>query len=447
MNPIKTEDATKNFNVMRMLVFFIPLAVSASLTSISHVIINGTLSRADHAEIIIANYAIALSMFGILERPVLVFRQTASALAKGKTSFKQIMAFFIKVSLVISGLCAFIGFTKLGDWLFIYGFNADEESMVSLKITFLVLSAVIVFSGLRCLYQGIIINQLETKWVTVGVIIRLAGMFAIASFLVSLGHADSSAAGAIIFLIGMAIECLISVWRGHAIVTGSKIKGETPIFKKDIRSFYFPLVFYMSFQSILIPVIYAFLGKIQDTHLGIASFALAFSITNLVLSFFMYTHQIVLQFYQHNKSAVIKCVMIFSIVPSIFLGVLCFTPAGHWFMKTILGADMRLAEESLHVLKFFLLKTLVFPWVDFFGGLLMLQKSTKSLLRPQILNMAGVVFIIIPLVYLHPELNGRAGAIAASFGEIIGLLAISLVVLRKHKAAFARKQKQLKHGI
>ncbi|RXZ01683.1 hypothetical protein [Fictibacillus sp. S7] len=80
------EQVNPNFSLMKMLAFFIPLGFSASLTSITHVIINGTLGRADHAEIIIANYAIALSLFGIIERPVLVFRQTCSALVKGKAS-------------------------------------------------------------------------------------------------------------------------------------------------------------------------------------------------------------------------------------------------------------------------------------------------------------------------------------------------------------------------
>ncbi|KSU80318.1 hypothetical protein AS030_20500 [Fictibacillus enclensis] len=37
-------------------------------------------------QVVFANYAIALSLFGIIERPVLVFRQTCSALVKGKAS-------------------------------------------------------------------------------------------------------------------------------------------------------------------------------------------------------------------------------------------------------------------------------------------------------------------------------------------------------------------------
>ncbi|WP_088042572.1 multi antimicrobial extrusion protein MatE [Bacillus sp. EAC] len=433
----------KNSTFIRILIFFIPLAVSASLTSISHVIINGTLSRTDHAEVIIANYAIAFSLFGILERPVLVFRQTSSALANGKASFNKIATFFIKVSLVIAALCSLIGLTRFGDLVFKYGFNAEADSMASLKFTFLILSGVILFSGLRCLYQGLIINKLETKWVTIGVVIRLVGMFTVALYLNLSNHAKSSVAGAIIFLTGMAIECFISVWRGNSIVKENKKEIDTTLRQKEISAFYFPLVFYLSFQTILIPMIYAFLGNIHDVHLGIASFALAFSITNLILSFFMYTHQIVLQFYEKNKRTVLKCVMVFSIVPSVFLAILCFTSAGPWFMRTVLGADMELATESLNVLKFFIIKTLVFPWVDYYGGILMLQKNTKSLLKPQIFNMITVVLVIIPLVYLNPALNGRSGAIAASTGELIGLLGVYSVVNRSQKVTKVVEQKTI----
>lgn len=433
----------KNSTIFKILIFFIPLAVSASLTSISHVIINGTLSRTNHAEVIIANYAIAFSLFGILERPVLVFRQTISALAIGKASFNKIASFFIKVSLVITALCSIIGLTRVGDLVFKYGFNAEADSMAPLKFTFLVLSGVILFSGLRCLYQGMIINKLETKWLTIGVIIRLVGMFAVALYMNLTNHANSSIAGAIIFLTGMCIECLISVWRGNLIVKENKKETETNLIQKEISAFYFPLVFYLSFQTIIIPIIYAFLGKIQDVHMGIASFALAFSITNLILSFFMYTHQIVLQFYEKNKRTVMKCVMIFSIVPSVFLAILCFTSVGPWFMRSVLGADLELAAESLNVLKFFIIKTLVFPWVDYFGGILMFQKSTKSLLKPQIFNMIAVILVIIPLVYLKPALNGKSGAIAASTGELIGLLGVYSVVTRTQKINQVPEQKTM----
>ncbi len=431
---------TADFGLMRMLAFFIPLGFSASLTSISHVIINGTLGRADQAELIIANYALALSLFGIIERPALVFRQTSSALVKGKSSFKVLGAFFIKVTLLISAVCAVLGFTPLGNWVFLHAFNADPVSLESLLATFRVISLVIIFSGLRCLYQGIIINHLETKWVTIGVIFRLAGMFLVAYYFILTDSVVSSMVGAVIFLTGMAIECMVSVWRGHSIMKSAPADSGPLLKQKDIFSFYTPLVFYLSFQTVIIPILYAFLGKIQDAHMGIASFALAFSITNLVLSFFMYTHQIVLQFYENNRHTVVKCIIVFSIVPSMLLAILCFTPLGMIFMEGVMGTNQILAQETLLVLKFFIVKTLVFPWVDYYGGILMLRKNTKSLLKPQLFNMAAVIVVIVPLVYLFPHLNGSTGAIAASAGELIGLAAVYLVVTRKNKVLQEEKR-------
>ncbi|MDN4524172.1 multi antimicrobial extrusion protein MatE [Fictibacillus fluitans] len=417
-----------NFSLMRMLAFFIPLGFSASLTSITHVIINGTLGRADHAEIIIANYAIALSLFGIIERPVLVFRQTCSALVKGQASFQVLFSVFVRVTIAIFLVCALIGFTPLGNWIFLTLFDADPASLNQLFSSFRIIALVILFSGMRCLYQGIIINHYETKWITAGVIFRLAGMLIISFSLVHFDLVKSSSAGALIFLTGMVIECGFSVWRGRSILAEQGEIEEPELKKKEIYSFYTPLVFYLSFQTIIIPIIYAFLGKIENVHMGIASFALAFSITNLVLSFFMYTHQLVLQFFKNNRSTVIECVIVFSLVPSLLLCVLCFTPAGLWFMSHIMGTNEALGQECLSVLKYFIIKTLVFPWVDFLGGILMLQKSTRSMLKPQVLNIITVCVLIVPLVYYLPDLNGRAGAIAASIGELAGLLAVYQVV-------------------
>jgi Na+-driven multidrug efflux pump len=110
------------------------------------------------------------------------------------------------------------------------------------------------------------------------------------------------------------------------------------------------------------------------------------------------------------------------------------------FMEGVMGTNQILAQETLLVLKFFIVKTLVFPWVDYYGGILMLRKNTKSLLKPQLFNMAAVIVVIVPLVYLFPHLNGSTGAIAASAGELIGLAAVYLVVTRKNKALQEEKR-------
>lgn len=49
----------------QMFAFFIPLGLAQSLVTISHVIINGTLNRADNPEAVIASFALAMSLLGM----------------------------------------------------------------------------------------------------------------------------------------------------------------------------------------------------------------------------------------------------------------------------------------------------------------------------------------------------------------------------------------------
>lgn len=86
--------------------FFVPLGISASLVTISHVIINSTLARSAHPETVIASYAIAGSLLTLTERPSTLLRQTCSALVRDRLSF-QALAFVTKIFLACVLLIGF----------------------------------------------------------------------------------------------------------------------------------------------------------------------------------------------------------------------------------------------------------------------------------------------------------------------------------------------------
>lgn len=416
----------------KLTAFFIPLGVSASLTSITHVIINGTLSRGEHAAFIIACYAVAMSLFGILERPMIVFRQTSSTLVSGKSSFKLVGKFFLYVSAILMIISAIIAFSPLGKWLYLNIFGATDQMVKVIAVTFQALLLVIILSGIRGLYQGIIIIQLATNWLTIGVIARLIAMF-LASYLFIRFDFITSLTGAIIFLIGMLIECLVSVYKGNDILN-KELEDENLLTNREVSKFYFPMMYYFLLQTILIPVIYILLAKTNEIEMSIASFALAFSITNLILGFFMYTHQLVLQFYKHHKQKVIRFLIVISILPTVLLCILCYTPFGLFFMQNLMGADLSLSVATIGVLKFFIIKTLVYPWVDFLNGFLMLNRQTNKMLYAQLGNIAIVIVSLLILLTISPQLNGINGSIAASIGELTGFVIVSIIVYRMSKS-------------
>ncbi|PAV31114.1 hypothetical protein CIL05_00190 [Virgibacillus profundi] len=423
-------DSTGRLTYKKLTAFFIPLGVAASLTSVTHVIINGTLSRGENGAFIVACFAVAMSVFGIIERPMIVFRQASSALVSGQKSFKLLKNFFIYILIIVLGISLILGYTPIGNWVYTNLFNATDDMVTAISYTFRVITFVIIFSGIRGIYQGVIINQLETKWLTIGVVARLVAMFIISYLLVTFDLITSAAGGAI-FLVGMIVECLVSVYKGRLLIKDSKVEtGHGQLKKADISRFYFPLVAYFLMQTILIPVIYILLAKSADIELSIASFALAFSITQMILGFFMYTHQLLLQFHGQNTRKVVKFVIMISIIPSLLLCVLCYTPIGMVFMTSIMGAEDSLSIATIAVLKFFIIKTLVFPWVDFLNGFLMLKRQTNKMLFAQIGNLIVVIITLLGLVHFYPALNGVNGSIAASLGELAGIVIVSIIVYR-----------------
>ncbi|MBP1994940.1 hypothetical protein J2Z66_006581 [Paenibacillus eucommiae] len=80
----REDDGKDLLKLKQLYAFFIPLGFSASLMTMSHVIINGTLARSSHPEAIVTSYAIALSLLGLFEKPVTILRQTCSILARDR---------------------------------------------------------------------------------------------------------------------------------------------------------------------------------------------------------------------------------------------------------------------------------------------------------------------------------------------------------------------------
>ncbi|WP_235867412.1 multi antimicrobial extrusion protein MatE [Priestia abyssalis] len=416
-----------------LLFFFVPLGVSASLVALSHIIINSTLARAENSELVIASYAIAMSLFAITERLGVILRQTCSALVRDKESVKLMthFSFYIVISLLF--VSSAIAYTPVGDFIFSTLYGVKHDMIQQIKEIYRVLIFVTVFSALRCFCQGIIIFNRQTKWLTIGMCIRLIFMYVLSLYLIQSGSV-AGRTGAYIFLSGMIIECAINAIEARSLVrkmpeiSKQKIKSKAQIFR-----FYSPLMLSSLIIVTVGPAINIFLGKTEETELAIASYAIALSVTQLVLSSFSYIHQIVINFYDQHEAQVRRFSFIISCVPFMIIGVFCYSSFGPFFMEHVMGINNRLLAASLDVLKIFLLMALVFPFIDFFNGLLMLYKQTKITIISQSVNLFITVNVLLVGVKMVPHWNGTLGALAQSMGLLGELIVVgSIIYSHKH---------------
>ncbi|ULL17755.1 multi antimicrobial extrusion protein MatE [Paenibacillus sp. H1-7] len=430
----------------QLLLFFLPLGASASLVMISHVIINGTLARSAHPELLIASYTIALSLMDVIERPAILLRQTCSALVRDKVSFRAmsaIAAYLLVCCLIVGSL---ISYTPMGPWVFIRLFGAEPSQVPEIVNVFQWLNLVILFSGVRCLFHGIIIVNLRTKWLTIGMGIRLIGMFLVAAYFVSADKVTSGSVGALIFLTGMAIECIISVIEGRSLLRRDipeKLEGHPVTNKAHIFRFYRPLMV-SSFLAVMIdPAINAALGTTGNMELAIASFAIALNLAHLMQSFFSYLHQIVLNFYHVNARKVFRFAVTVAFLPAVLVSILGYSPAGPWFLEHVIGvqAGSPLMKETLQALRWFMIMNLVFPWLDYLNGLLMLRGQTKVMVWSQACNVAVAILMLVVLVRIVPYWSGSIGALAQSLG-LAAEIGVVLYVLRASRTASGKTANQ-----
>ncbi|UVI31932.1 multi antimicrobial extrusion protein MatE [Paenibacillus spongiae] len=401
----------------RLWSFFLPLGISATLVTISHVIINSTLTRGDDPERIIASYAIAMSLLVITEKPAVLLRQTCSALVRDKRSFRAMLRVGQLVFTAIMALGLLICYTPLGEWIFAGPFGVSSQLVPDVIDVYQVLMFVSLFSGIRCLYQGVIIYNLRTKWLTIGMAVRLVGMYLLSRYFIHTG-VESGTVGAIIFLLGMIIEAAISYTEGRLLVKRmpEKEPAHTIDSGRQVFSFYRPMLLSTLIAVWIGPSINALLGKTTDAYLSVASYALAASLVGLVVSFFSYFHQIVLNFYKIDRNAVKRFTLAFGFIPALLIALLAFTPIGDLILEHIMGVQGRLKAESLNALRAFFLFALAAPWLDAFNGIIMVRGHTRVMLGSQSANLIFTVATMLLLVFLSPGWNGAIGAWAQSIG-------------------------------
>ncbi len=429
-----SQDRMQHITAGRMAAFFLPLGISASLVTISHVIINGTLARADNPAPIIASYAIGLSLMGIIEKPAVLLRQTCSALVRDKVSFRAMSAVTFGTLAILMIIGATAAYTPLGSLIFRHVFGVEEQLIGQTVDAFRILMFVTLFSGIRCLYHGIIITNMRTKWLTIGMIVRLTAMFLLAQFLLMNDLVQTGQAGAIIFLCGMAIEAAVAFWEGRTLARKLPEQlEEHPVRNaKPILRFYRPFVL-SAFISVLVgPAVNIMLGKTADFTLAVASFALALSVLHLVNSFFSYVHQLVLNFFHSDAALVKRFVATLSLIPAVLLALLGFTPFGNGFIEAVLGAKGELLEGTIQAIRVFILLSIAFPWLDYMNGRLMLIGQTRAMVWSQSANIVTTVTILVVLVALTPSWNAVIGAAGQSMG-VVAELVVATIIVRKHQ--------------
>lgn len=421
--------------MLRIMLFYIPMGTSSLLAALTHVIINGVLARSAQPDVTISSYAVAVSLAFLIDLPVNVIRQTSSKYSRDQISFRSVARLAGIVAGVLVSLSVMIGWTPVGQMIFHYLFGVKDHLLLPTTEVFQVLAFLYIFSSLRSLFQGVIINQLRTAWMTIGMAIRVVVMFIMSWYFIRMGWTNDGRVGAIIFITGLVIECIVAVSEGISLKRCLPETGEQQMVvqTRQLLPFYLPLLYSSMVLVLLNPSIQATLNKSENPTLAVASYAVALQLSNMVVWFCSSAHQIVLQFYESEPKHVRRIVAFLSLLSPAILLSFSSDLLGGWLLVGVLGLHGTLLQNVQLLLLFLAVHSFVVPWIDFMAGKCMLRGQTRAIMASKMISVALSICLLIVFLYSFPSLNGSLAGLVAAIVAPLELIAICLWLRRLEK--------------
>lgn len=421
-----------------LLLFYVPLGMYTMIMMSTHNVINSGIARAPNAELNLAAYAVTMTIMNIFASPCFVTRQMLVALAKDKESLKVSRNVILKIATVSLIVIMIISFTPLGEFIFIKLFNTPKELMSEVKTAAVfALSLPFVYS-LRAYSQGIIILNKKTRYLTYSVIIRIVYMIILASILPRLGFLGGATIGMILWTSGIGLEASINFILSRSIYKNIPDKpnyteGERDLSPKDAFSFVWPLLI-MSFLWMLgLPIINSGLGRTYNPEFSIATFQISRNYVWIIMGFLetnMRQVSLIFGTSEEKIQYLKKFTLGVGVTLTLIIGILALTPVGNWGLINIIGVSESIASASRSVMMILILLPVIISYSEYYMGLLMRLKSTKSLSIAKIINLGFAILSVIGLSIIAPQLGAAIGAIGLIIGYTVEMIYVRYTYYR-----------------
>ncbi len=218
--------AVSSLTLPRFARFYAPLAATSLLLTLTNPLLTSALSRNVNPAIALAGFGVAFSLCGVLYSPLLVGQQVAATRLLDGHRLGPILAFWVRIGVLLSVVTLLIATTRLGDWVLggLIGVSGDvfEEARTAL----LLLSPVPLLTAVRAVHQGRLVAGHRTQPIAVATGVRTAALAVVAVSLTLLTSGGAWVGGAA-FSVGLLVETvLVALARSKAGALAGPVASE-----------------------------------------------------------------------------------------------------------------------------------------------------------------------------------------------------------------------------
>lgn len=415
--PDRTSDAGRSFRRRRTSLgdafrFFLPLMLMAELMMISHAVISAFLARMSDPEPILAAYSIAFYFHATLGSPIWACQFVAVSYIRDRASMRRLLLFSLQVAGAISLVMFAVGLTPLGDWLFRTLFGAGPEVAGAARRCAFIFTFVMLFAVVRSLVYGLFMVERKTIFVTLGTVVRLAGLAVVLAGLTA--FFEGAEVGAIALVACIGIETVFGVVLARPFFRRLRAGSRPPSYR-ELWKFSWPIMIMQTAESGVAFTVNLFLGRLVRPELALAAFGLLDSLMRLLLSPLRNVIQTVQALVRFRRD--VEVIVTFAaIVGGGFAGMMLLfhlAPVRAWALEGVMGLPPHMAEYVGTALGFGFLLALAMACASLARGLLIAAKRTGA-----IAVASGVRLLMVGAI------GGTAILAGMSNGALIGMYAL-----------------------
>ena len=248
--------------------FFFPLLLNVQLMSVSHSIINAGLARLEDAVVVLAGFSVAMVLHLFVASPSYQNHTITIALVRGRKSLLGMTLFVFLIATWVSLLLALLAFSPIGTLVLDRILGVSPEVARSAREALSMLVFLPFITGLRGLFQGLVIRARRTSLVSLATAVRIAMLFAY----LWLGQLWFSGTRVAAFgLIGcVGTETLIMAWFAWRLKPPEGDDNEKSF--SEILRYGLPLAYSSGMQQTVPLLINAIISRLPDGTLALAAF-------------------------------------------------------------------------------------------------------------------------------------------------------------------------------
>ena len=425
------------------LIFFLPLAFTSLLITVTHSLFNAGLARLPNPEVMIAAFAVSKSLMHVFQSPVMMIRQTVTALIDSRKNVRRTTIFLGMIVASVVFVLGMIAFSGASRWLFreVMGISGQtlEEAILMLQILFLFPAIV----ALRDYFTGFAIKFRVAPMLTIASIMRIIYVFIFVSLIDQMTSVPAAYLASLMFIGALAVEAIVAMIGtklvvkdfSAALIELEPAKNEPPtrlLTYMNLASFYSPLIITTLIHTSIMPIVNSALARTHAPDMAISVFAVAWGLGMIVLSPFIMFHQIPLNFADDTDNGITKAIQKFAIIIALFcaaaMALMGFTDIGYFILTRWIGATSEISRQAQPVIQ--LMSVLPFLMVarEYYWGVLMRRRLTKHIWKGKAINLVSLVIAVTlaTLVNLpNPAIVGVIGYIVCETAEFLFLYFVS----------------------